>query len=170
MPAAVQKMCGKCRQHGVIQAYKRHQNRCPFIECDCEKCHQVDDYRKRIRETVKRLKRRKSEEKKMAQDQLQNTPSTSSLHPSSNSASSSPSSAVSTCPSPSDEGLFFSDGLVNIASTQEPIKFIACKPIPLALLSGADVGMVQPCLLNECLISPSTMLEMLLQNALTNQS
>ncbi|CAD5221687.1 unnamed protein product [Bursaphelenchus okinawaensis] len=49
-------MCGKCRQHGFEVKYKNHPSSCPFAECPCSKCLYVDNYRKRIRETIRRLK------------------------------------------------------------------------------------------------------------------
>uniref|UniRef100_A0A1I7SUK0 DM domain-containing protein n=1 Tax=Bursaphelenchus xylophilus TaxID=6326 RepID=A0A1I7SUK0_BURXY len=53
------KLCGKCRQHGIEVRYKNHQKLCPFMECGCAKCIKVEKYRKRIRETIRRLKLQK---------------------------------------------------------------------------------------------------------------
>ncbi|CAD5228601.1 unnamed protein product [Bursaphelenchus xylophilus] len=54
------KMCGKCRRHGVLQAYKHHLN-CPFVDCGCDKCFQVDEYRLKMRKVVAQTKKRKTE-------------------------------------------------------------------------------------------------------------
>ncbi|CAD5228679.1 unnamed protein product [Bursaphelenchus xylophilus] len=72
------KMCGKCRQHGVEAQYKNHQNHCPFMECPCKKCLFVDRYRKRIRETIRRLKlKRLQKERQEAESSLQYAPNSS---------------------------------------------------------------------------------------------
>ncbi|CAD5228599.1 unnamed protein product [Bursaphelenchus xylophilus] len=54
------KMCGKCRRHGVLQAYKSHLD-CPFTNCGCDKCFQVDEYRQKMRKIVAETKKRKTE-------------------------------------------------------------------------------------------------------------